>query len=173
MRARVTCFLILFCGQAHAEHSQAPGSLESCLTHVTEIRAGDFIKVEYLGFADEGGAAWEIELRDIDGKDWEFECDAGNGDIIEIEQEVDSPDHPLFKHRVKVSEDEARDIALRLYPGTVQEVEYEIESNGMASYEFDILDKYGVEFKVEVDATTGEIVEFQLEKWEIGGDVGK
>jgi uncharacterized membrane protein YkoI len=132
------------------------------------VRAGTYTKVEYLGFTDEGVSAYEIEMTDLDGKKWEFECDAHNGQIIEIEREVESADDDLFKKKMKFSEKQARKIATDLYPGDIKEVEYEIESNGQASYEFDIVDKYGVEFKIEVDATSGDIVEFQIEKWEIG-----
>jgi uncharacterized membrane protein YkoI len=163
---------MVFGGSVQADHRTG---LEDCLLAVKAIRAGDFVKVEYLGFADEGGAAYEIELRDPDGKEWEFECSASTAKIIEIEQEVDSASHELFKRQAKVSEDDARKIALSLYPGEIEEVEYEIEANGAASYEFDIVDKYGVEFKVEVDAKTGDIVEVQIEQWEIGEEdtVGK
>jgi uncharacterized membrane protein YkoI len=142
--------------------------LEDCLKAATAIRAGDFVKVEYLAYTDEGESAYEIEVRDPDGREWEFECSATTGSIIEMEQEVESANDPLFKRHMKVSESDARNTALQLYPGTVEEVEYEIEANGAASYEFDIVDKYGVEFKVEVDAASGAIVEVQMEKWEIG-----
>ncbi len=49
-----------------------------------------------------------------------------------------------------------------------KEVEYEIEENGDASYEFDIVNDKGVETKVEVDAATGKIIEVAIEEWEIG-----
>jgi uncharacterized membrane protein YkoI len=39
------------------------------------------------------------------------------------------------------------------------ETEYEIESNGEASYEFDIQMPDGKEVKLEVDAATGKIIE--------------
>lgn len=167
-RLIVLVFLCAFGANVHADHSHKKVRLEDCLTAARAIRAGDFVKVEYLSFTDEGGAAYEIEIRDPDGREWEFECNVATGQIVEIEQEVDSPNDPLFKQQMKISEQEALKIATRLYPGTLKEVEYEIEVDGRASYEFDIVDKYGVEFKVEVDATTGEIVEVQLEQWEIG-----
>lgn len=47
-------------------------------------------------------------------------------------------------------------------------MEYEVESEGYASYELDIQDTGGTEFKVEVNATNGEIVEVLVEEWEIG-----
>ncbi len=152
---------------AYAGHK---GGLEKCLRAATALRSGDYIKVEYLGFADEGGSAYEIEVKDVNGKYWEFECSADNNQITEIEQEVKSADDPLFKRNLKIKESEARKIALDLYPGKIKEVEYEIESDGKASYEFDITDHFGVEFKIEVDASTGEIVEVQIEQWQIGGE---
>jgi len=53
----------------------------------------------------------------------------------------------------------ARKIALKAYPGGIKQVEYEIEENGAASYEFEIITKDGKRLKVEVDASSGKIVE--------------
>jgi uncharacterized membrane protein YkoI len=89
----------------------------------------------------------------------EFECDGNTGKITEEEQEVEGPEHPDFKSKAKISLEQAKDIALKKHPGKVVETEYEIESNGHASYEFDIEKADGSEAKLEVDATTGEIVE--------------
>ncbi|MEO0975554.1 MAG: PepSY domain-containing protein, partial [Pseudomonadota bacterium] len=150
---------------AHADHGH--GGLEACLKAANAVRPGEFAKVEYLSVTDEGGPAYEIEVAATSGTNWEFECDE-HGRIIEMEQEVESSDHPLFKKQMKVTEAAARATALRLYPGTVDEVEYEIEMNGDASYEFDVIDEFGVEFKIEIDATNGDVVEVQVEKWEIG-----
>ncbi|MEO0420806.1 MAG: PepSY domain-containing protein [Pseudomonadota bacterium] len=149
---------------ALADHG---GTLEKCLHAASAVRPGQFAKVEYLNVTDEGGAAYEIEVAASNGTDWEFECD-DDGRIIEMEQEVDSVKHPLFAAKMKVDEATARATALRLYPGTIDEVEYEIEMNGDASYEFDVVDEFGVEFKIEIDATTGDVVEVQVESWEIG-----
>jgi uncharacterized membrane protein YkoI len=150
----------------HGDHDP----LGRCLKEVRAIRSGDVVKVEFLSVTDEGRPAYEIEVRTDNGAEWEFECSAKNAAILEIEQEVDSPNHELFKRRMKVSESEARKIATALYPGKIVEVEYEIEANGDASYEFDIKDDEGVEFKVEVDAASGDIVEVQVERWEIGSE---
>ena len=151
-----------------AAPAAAEVSIHDCLRAALAIKAGSFTKLEYLGFTDEREAVYEIELRTPAGREWEFECSAASGRIVEIEQEVETVDDPLFASRMKIDEAQASEIARRLYPGTVEEVEYEIEANGAASYEFDILDADGVEFKVEVDATTGDIVEVQIESWEIG-----
>lgn len=57
---------------------------------------------------------------------------------------------------------------MKANPGTIEEVEYEVEENGAASYEFDIVNDKGVETKIEVDAASGKIIETATEEWEIG-----
>lgn len=151
-----------------AGHGHHGDSLEKCLQAVSAVRKGSYVKVEYLSFTDEGRSAYEIEIRDKAGREWEFECATRDAAILEIEQEVEKVDDPLFQARAKISEADAKATATRLYPGTVEEVEYEIEANGDVSYEFDIVDADGTEWKVEVDGASGAIVEVQVEKWEIG-----
>jgi len=148
----------------------ATADIGDCLQAVRAIKPGEFVKVEYLGVTDEREAAYEIEVRPAKGRTWEFECSATTAAILELEQEADGPDDPLFKARAKVSVERAREIATGLYPGTVREVEYELESDGSPSYEIDIRDADGIEFKVEVDAVSGAIDEVQIELWEIGAE---
>ncbi len=148
----------------------APADIGDCLQAVRAVKPGEFVKVEYLGVTDEREAAYEIEVRPATGRTWEFECSASNAAILELEQEADGPDDPLFKARAKVDVERAQGIATGLYPGTVREVEYELESDGSPSYEIDIRDADGIEFKVEVDAVTGAIDEVQIELWEIGAE---
>jgi uncharacterized membrane protein YkoI len=168
LAAAVTVALTAPLAQAqHHDGEHHGGSLTTCLELATAIRPGEFAKVEYLTVSDENVEVYEIEVVTEKGT-WEFECDAHHARIVEIEQEVDSVDHPLFKRSMKVSEEQARKTVLNLYPGTIDEVEYEIEVDGKASYEIDVVDEYGVEWKVEIDATSGEIVEVQIEAWEIG-----
>jgi uncharacterized membrane protein YkoI len=166
LRYAVTAALCLAVQPAFAGHG--PDPLERCLKQVQAIRPGQFVKVEYLGFTDEQRKAYEIEIRTDDKAEWEFECSVDDGSILEIEQEVPSASHELFKRNMKVDEDKARNIATQLYPGRIAQVEYEIEADGASSYEFDIVDRWGVTFKVEVDAATGRIVEVQIERWQIG-----
>ncbi len=148
--------------------AQADDVLHDCLAAAQEIQGGDFIKLEYLNPSAEGGPAYEIELRAANGREWEFMCDAESGGIFEIEQEVESADDPLFKSKAKVSLKEAKATVAKLYEGDIQEVEYEIEANGDASYEMDVVNANGTEFKIEVDAATGAIIEVAVEQWEIG-----
>jgi uncharacterized membrane protein YkoI len=144
-----------------------PHQFEKCMTAALEERPGNIIKVEFKN--EEGAHMYEFDIRGTDGADWDVECNAHRGLVSEVEREVENVNHPLFKAKMKVSEEDARKTALAIYPGVVTEVEYEIEPNGAASYEFDIVTKISdQEMKVEVDATTGEIVEANREIWQIG-----
>jgi uncharacterized membrane protein YkoI len=146
--------------------AENPHKFEKCMAAALEERPGQVVKVEMKN--EEGAHVYEFDIRGNDGSDWDVECHAHRGLIIEVEREVASASHSLFKAKIKVDEKTARETALSIYPGAVTEVEYEIEPNGSASYEFDIDTELGHEMKVEVDATTGEIVEANRKIWQIG-----
>ena len=149
-----------------SSYAAADQSIDSCIAAIQKQKPGKFIKLEKLIVA--GKPFYEVEIKDSKGAEWEFMCDASTGKITETESEVSSVDDQAFKKNLKVTEKEAIDIALKAHPGTVQEVEYEIEENGDASYEFDIVNDKGVETKVEVNAANGKIIEVSTEEWEIG-----
>ena len=69
---------------------------------------------------------------------------------------------------MKISEKDAVQVATTLYPGTVSEIEYEIDADGTPRYEIDIVDVDSIQMKIEVSAVTGKIDEVQIEMWEIG-----
>lgn len=144
----------------------ADNALEKCIAAINSKKQGELIKLEKLN--DTGKALYEFELKDANGLEWEYICDANSGKIIETEGEVKSPDSLPFIKKMKLTEKEAAAIALKKYPGVIQEVEYEIEENGDATYEFDIVNAKGGETKVEVDAASGKIIEVAVEEWEIG-----
>jgi uncharacterized membrane protein YkoI len=142
------------------------GAFEGCLQTALKQQPGHVVKVELK--LEDAREVYEFDIRGVDGKDWDLECVKATGEIVEIEQEVDHPNHPLFKKNVKVNEREARKTALARFPGKIIEVEYEIEANGRSSYEFDIDTINGREIKLEIDATSGEIVEINEERWQVG-----
>lgn len=164
-------FTPLFIGTAlpaHAESKLKPrADLETCMQAALAKRTGEVVKLERKNEA--GTALYEFEVLGADGKSWQLECDIPSGKIVEEEQEVNSPDDPLFKAKAKISLEQAKKTALEAHPGEIVETEYAIESNGEASYEFDIKPKEGPEVKVEVDAASGKIVEDkQTELYQIG-----
>lgn len=139
---------------------------ETCLETALNQRPGQVVKVELK--LEDGREVYEFDIRGLDGKDWDVECLKASGEVIELEEEVDHPNHPEFKKNVRFNEQEAREIALKLYPGEIIEVEYEIEANGDSSYEFDIDTLEGREIKIEIDAATGKVVETNHELWQVG-----
>jgi len=144
----------------------ADQTIDSCIAAIQKQKPGEFIKLEKLNVA--GNPFYEIEIKDSKGAEWEFICDAKSGKITETVSEVSTVDDESFKKNLKVTEKEAIAIALKAHPGTVQEVEYEIEENGDASYELDIVNDKGVETKIEVNAADGKIFEVSTEEWEVG-----
>lgn len=157
---------LIFASSSLINVQAADQGIESCIAAAKKQKTGKFVKLEKLNAS--GRAVYEIEIEDVNGFEWEFMCDVNTGKIFETESEVSSVNSIAFKSKMKVTEQDAAAIALKSYPGTIEETEYEIEENGDASYEFDIVNAKGVETKVEVDAATGKIIEVAIEEWEIG-----
>jgi uncharacterized membrane protein YkoI len=160
---------VFFANSAFADHGslkpKAYDSLGKCVKAALSEKDGKIVKVEFKSEKKVG--VYEFDIETADGKAWDVECNAKTGKVTEIEEEVKSND-PRFKALAKVSEADAKATALAAHPGTVVETEYELESDGKASYEFDILEADNEEIKVEVDATTGKIVEVSYEEYQIG-----
>lgn len=135
--------------------AQENSPLDVCRNAANQLAQGEIVKIELE--KEKGMEVYEIAIKSPDGSKWEFKCDKTSGKIIETEQELTSADHPAFSALKKIDETEARKIALEAHPGTITEVEYEIE-NGIAIYEFEIKMADGSKMEVEVDAATGKIV---------------
>ncbi|MBK8815989.1 MAG: PepSY domain-containing protein [Methylococcaceae bacterium] len=166
MKNLTTRFLFIFTIVLSSNLCLADSGLDTCIKTIKTLKTGYIIKLEKLNMNGKG--IYEIELGDVDKGEWEFLCEADSGKIIEKEAEVTDPNSPAFKKNAKFSEDEAAKIALKTYPGKIEEVEYELEDNGDSSYEFDIVNNKSIETKVEVDASSGKIIETAVEEWEAG-----
>lgn len=173
MQLRVTVIATAVCallsGQAFADHETIKpkpyDSLGKCVKAALSKHDGKIVKVEAK--SERKQLVYEFDVESKDGTAWDIECDAKTGKVTEVEQEVKADDEK-FKALAKVSEADAKATALAKHPGTVVEVEYELEPDGKASYEFDILEADNEEVKVEVDASTGKIVETSYEVYQIG-----
>ena len=140
-------------------------TLEQCLQAALTVFGGQALNVEYK--FEEGEPIYDFDILGADGIRWEVEVNAENGMIWEIEREVALSD-PMFANQAKVSEQDAINTALAMFPGEVESVEGGIESDGSAAYEIDIVLASGGEMNIEVDAATGKITEANPELWEIG-----
>jgi uncharacterized membrane protein YkoI len=158
-----------FTSIATADHAsikpKAYDSLGKCVKAALSKHDGKIVKVELK--SENKQPVYEFDIESADGTAWDIECDVKTSKIIEIEQEVKADD-AKFKAIAKVSEADAKATALAAHPGTVVETEYELESDGKATYEFDILEADKEEIKVEVDAVTGKIVEVDYEVYQVG-----
>jgi uncharacterized membrane protein YkoI len=156
-------------GQAFADHDglkpKSYDSLGKCVKAALSKHDGKIVKVEAK--IENKALVYEFDVQSADGTAWDIECNAQTSKVTEIEEEV-TADNEKFKALAKVSEADAKATALAKFPGTVVEVEYELESDGKASYEFDIEQVDKREIKVEVDASTGKIVESHYELYQIG-----
>ena len=159
----------LFSASAMAEHggikANKHDSLGKCVVAALSKHDGKIVKMEMKSEIKK--PTYEFDVESADGTAWDIECDVKSSKITEVEQEVKADD-AKFKALAKVSEADAKATALAAHPGTVAEVEYELESDGKASYEFDITEADNEEVKVEVDATTGKIAETSYEVYQIG-----
>ena len=160
---------VFFANTAIAGHDtikpKAYDSLGKCVKAALTKHEGTIVKTEFKSEKKVG--VYEFDIETADGKAWDVECNAKTGKVTEVEEEVKADDS-RFKALAKVSEADAKATALAAHPGTLVETEYELESDGKASYEFDILEADKEEIKVEVDATTGKIVEVSYEEYQIG-----
>ncbi|HEY8355456.1 MAG TPA: PepSY domain-containing protein [Methylophilaceae bacterium] len=146
-------------------HADTHDALGACVKAAQKLYPGKITSVR--GEIEDGKVQYELDIDGNDGKQWEVECDAKTGKVLETEGETTGND-PAFISKAKVSLADAVKAALAKYPGTISKIEYEIESDGVA-YEFDILTKDGRVLEVEVNAITGEIDDPEEVLYEIGG----
>jgi uncharacterized membrane protein YkoI len=161
-------FILGFCvdgAQAVEVLPQGQVTMEQCLSKALNRFPGDVITAEFL--ASEGVPFYEFEIRVKDKTVWNVECNALTGYILEFSRHV-KVDDPLFKSKAKISQKEAEKIALTFVPGKVDRREIYVEDSGKPIFEFDINASHGGEFKVEIEADTGNIHAVEPEYWEIG-----
>lgn len=146
------------------------GKMETCMQAALAKHPGEVQTLE--AEISKGKPQYEFDIKGKDGKEWEVECLAKTGKVIEEEQEVANADDPAFKGKAKITQDEAKKLALAKYAGEVIDSELSIESDGSISYEFDIKTANGKEMEVEVDAVTGKLSEDPEEEiYQIGAEL--
>lgn len=159
----------LYASDDHADLDDIRGwglvSVETCLDLVLDTIPGNARKLELI--MEDGIPTYEFEIEAKDGVTYNVECNAKEGFITEIERSV-AADDPIFVKYAKITEAQARAIALDFNPGKVVENEFEIGMDGFVTYEYDIQTELGYEVKVDVNAVTGEIEEAGIELYEIG-----
>jgi uncharacterized membrane protein YkoI len=107
---------------------------------------------------------YEFDGTAPNGTKWRAECNAITLQVTETEREVAATD-AAFAKQAKVDEATARAMSVSAFPGKVSATRYILESDGTAVYEFDIASGRGFLVRIEVDATTGAVVELNPVIW--------
>ncbi len=153
-------------GSAAAAVIGSNAGIESCAKAALARAPGELLQATLKSESE--GRVWEFEIRQADGKLFDLECSDSAGTIVETETRVATAADPAFAAIARIDEAAARAKALAAKPGTVERVEFELEADGKASYEFDIKAEDS-DYRVEIDAASGEVAESSRELLEIGG----
>jgi uncharacterized membrane protein YkoI len=127
---------------------------ETCLKAAWKEQRGRVSAAELQ--SQYGVAQYNFDIETSDGGKWLVECNAATGVVTEVEQIVGRT-NPLFKDQVRISEGEVKAKVSRFFPGEVIYMQYMIEANGQAMYDFNVKNGSGRIMKFEVNATTGEV----------------
>ena len=144
--------------------------LDKCFIAAHQKYEGHIISLERE--VEDGKPVYEFDIKTKDGKRVEIECNPLTGELSDEEFEVKKGDKEFkeFKKAVKITAKEAKKIALENTPGKVVEKEYGFEGD-IPVYEFDIYSKdKGHEIEVEINGITGEVMESEIEIYDIGED---
>jgi len=169
MKKTLLILSVIAASSAQAEdHKKVELSdVDKCYMNAVEKYPGHVLSME--SEIENDRLIYEFDIMTKDGREVEIECDARKHTLHDFEIEYKKGDKK-FTDAAKISESEAEKIALEKYDGKVVDREYSIE-NGNPAYEFDIyLAKKGHEYEVEVDAVTGEILEVEMELYDIGSE---
>ena len=169
MKKTLLVLSVIAATTAQAEHHKKVelGDIDKCVMNAIEKYPGHVLSME--SEIEKDRLIYEFDIMTKDGREVEVECDARKHTLHDFEVEYKKGDK-TFTNAAKISESEAEKIALEKYNGKIVDREYSKE-NGNPAYEFDIyVAKKGHEYEVEVDAVTGEILEVEMELYDIGSE---
>ncbi len=137
-------------------------SMEACMAAALAKADGEVrsLKLEI----ENGKPLYEFDIETDAGQQWELECDAMTGEIVEMSRTASRND-PEFRAVAKLVERQARAIALERFPGNVTGSDLEMEGE-RAQYKVEIEGDDGNTYEAIVDAATGEIVASEVESEE-------
>ena len=169
MKKTLLVLSVIAATTAQAEHHKKVelSDIDKCVMNAIEKYPGHVLSME--SEIEKDRLIYEFDIMTKDGREVEVECDARKHTLHDFEVEYKKGDK-TFTNAAKISESEAEKIALEKYNGKIVDREYSME-NGNPTYEFDIyVAKKGHEYEVEVDAVTGEILEVEMELYDIGSE---
>ena len=111
---------------------------------------------------DDGRLVWELEFF-ADGTEYDFDIDVATGEITEYDTET----HTRNYGTEKVTEDEAKEIALAQVGMNAEDVNFKKvkldEDDGRVVWEIEFV-AGGMEYEFDIDAGTAAVVEMDIDK---------
>ncbi|MFE4893739.1 PepSY domain-containing protein [Peribacillus butanolivorans] len=120
---------------------------------------------------EDGTVVYSVNVQAKDGSKQEVKIDAQTGKVLKVEsddeegngkEENDDQDQAALAKKAKLTEAESKKIALEKVPGTVKDVELEVE-DGTVVYGVEVQAKDGSKQDVKIDAKTGEILKVDMD----------
>lgn len=140
--------------------------IESCAKAALARMPGTLLRATLRSTTE--GRIWEFTIRRAAGKPQELLCADAAGTLAEPEAQSTSEADPGFKAAAKIDVATAEARALEAKPGTVEHMERRLGAEGLARYRIAISNDEG-RYRVDIDASSGELVEVSRELLQIGG----
>ncbi|MFB7642911.1 PepSY domain-containing protein, partial [Peribacillus butanolivorans] len=120
---------------------------------------------------EDGTVVYSVDVQAKEGSKQEVKIDAQTGKVLKVEsddeeengkEENDDQDQVALAKKAKLTEAESKKIALEKVPGTVKDVELEVE-DGTVVYGVEVQAKDGSKQDVKIDAKTGKILKVDMD----------
>lgn len=111
---------------------------------------------------------WEFGVRQADGSHYDLECDERRGEIIATLQRLPSADDTRFADIARVDAATARERALKVRAGSIEEVRHDLRDDGLPLYRYAIVSADRQRYRVTVNGLTGEVLDAAPSVLEIG-----
>lgn len=121
---------------------------------------------------DNGVKTYDVEFY-VDKTEYDYEINADTGEIIEFDQDIEdheiNQDKKLNNNNAKITEEQAKEIALKHANLTsdkvnFSKVEYEIDkTTGVENYDIDFYYN-NQEYSYDIDSQSGKVISYEIDK---------
>ncbi|CEH33464.1 PepSY domain-containing protein [Romboutsia lituseburensis] len=121
---------------------------------------------------DNGVKTYDVEFY-VDKTEYDYEINADTGEIIEFDQDIEdheiNQDKKLNNNNAKITEEQAKEIALKHANLTsdkvnFSKVEYEIDkTTGIENYDIDFYYN-NQEYSYDIDSQSGKVISYEIDK---------
>lgn len=121
---------------------------------------------------DNGVKTYDVEFY-VDKTEYDYEINADTGEIIEFDQDIENheikQDKKLNNNNAKITEEQAKEIALKHANLTsdkvnFSKVEYEVnDTTGIENYDIDFYYN-NQEYSYDIDSQSGKVISYEIDK---------